>query len=421
MTTAPPAELSGDLPAAPPPATAAPGPEPAAAARESGPARAGHGPRAWLRRSRWWLLTVLVLLLLGGLVAGIPGSSAYSAFDPRSGDPNGTRAADQLLRRHGITSRTAAGPTELAAALRADDTTVVLTAPDELAYQDLAELTALPRGARSRLVLVAPEQPLLNAFATGVSLSGHSGGSGTVTDPSCPLPEAVNAGPATVNGQSYQGRPGDTECYRATLLSRTRGDQQVVLLGSGTPLTNRALDQEGNAALALGLLGAHPRLVWQTPDGHDSHQAATERRSLGDYVPDGWYWGTFQLALAGLFAVAWRARRLGPVLTERLPAVVRASETTEGRARLYHRAGARDHAAETLRRAARRRTAAALGLPHTSGDPDPAALTAAAAARLGRPSADLQHLLYGPAPTDDAALLRLADDLDDMEWQVRQP
>ncbi|QKW19781.1 DUF4350 domain-containing protein [Kitasatospora sp. NA04385] len=407
---------------APPPATPAAAPAPAAA--PTGPA--DRGPRARWRRHRWWLLSVLVLLLVGALIAGIPGNSAYYPLDPRSGSPSGTRAADQLLRQHGISSRTASGTEELSAALGADDTTVVLTYPDELAYRHVAELSALPRGARTRLVLIAPEQPLLNAFAPGVSSSSYSTGSSAALAPDCELPEAVNAGAAALGGPSYEGRPGDTACYpsggRHTLLSRTRGDQQVVVLGNGDALSNQALDEEGDAALALGLLGAHPHLVWQTLDRTPTAPSGTEdAKDLGDYIPDGWSWGTLQLAVAGLLAAAWRARRLGPVLTERLPAVVRASETTEGRARLYRRAGARGHAAETLCRAARRRTAAALGLPHTTGDPDPAALTEAAAARLGRPAADLQHLLYGPAPADDAALLRLANDLDDMEWQVRQP
>ncbi|MFC8720193.1 DUF4350 domain-containing protein [Kitasatospora sp. NPDC057198] len=409
---------------APPPATAEPA-DPAGAAPATAPGRPGPSPRTRWRRSRWWLLSALVVLLAAGLVATIPGGSAYYPLDPRAGDPRGTRAADQLLGRYGISSRTASGPAELAAALRADDTTVVLTYPDELAYQDLAELAANHRGARSRLVLIAPEQPLLNAFAPGVTSSSYPTGSFSALSPDCTLPEAVNAGAATVGGQSYDGRPGDTACYpagsRTTLLSRTRGDQQVVVLGSGDLLTNQALDHDGNAALALGLLGAHPNLVWQTLDRSAAPRTTDENRDITDYVPDGWYWGALQLLVAGLLAAAWRGRRLGPVLTERLPAVVRASETTEGRARLYRRANARGHAAETLRRAARRRTATALGLPHTSREPDPAVLTEAAAARLGRPAADLQLLLYGPAPTDDAALLRLAHDLDDMEWQVRQP
>ncbi|HEY5183477.1 MAG TPA: DUF4350 domain-containing protein, partial [Actinomycetes bacterium] len=109
-------------------------------------------------------------------------------------------------------------------------------------------------------------------------------------------------------------------------------------------------------------------------------------------------------------------RRLGRIVAEPLPVVVRAAETTEGRARLYRRAGARDRAAATLRAAAVQRLRPALGLPRTA---EAVEVAAAVAARSGRPEADVAALLYGAAPRDDAALARLADDLDALERTVR--
>jgi hypothetical protein len=113
--------------------------------------------------------------------------------------------------------------------------------------------------------------------------------------------------------------------------------------------------------------------------------------------------------------VLWRARRLGPVVREPLPVVVRASEAVEGRARLYRRAGAREHAAETLREATRARLRPLVGLP-----PDAAAgeLVGAVAARVGR--RDVGGLLYGPPPGDDAGLVALARALDECEGEVRR-
>jgi hypothetical protein len=111
------------------------------------------------------------------------------------------------------------------------------------------------------------------------------------------------------------------------------------------------------------------------------------------------------------------------VVSEELPVVVRAAETTEGRARLYQRAKARGRAAEALRRATLHRLAPVLGVPLVQGSPDPAVLCAAVADRLAGDSTAgaVRFLLYGASPTDDAALLRLADDLDALERQVRQP
>ncbi len=62
-----------------------------------------------------------------------------------------------------------------------------------------------------------------------------------------------------------------------------------------------------------------------------------------------------QLAVAVVLLALWRARRLGPVVPESLPVVVRAAEATEGRGRMYRRAGARDRAAGRLRAATRTR------------------------------------------------------------------
>ncbi len=45
----------------------------------------------------------------------------------------------------------------------------------------------------------------------------------------------------------------------------------------------------------------------------------------------------------------------------------------------------------------------------------------AVAARSRRTQGEVGALLYGAAPADDAALVRLADDLDALEREVRRP
>ncbi|MEV8096787.1 DUF4350 domain-containing protein [Kitasatospora sp. NPDC085879] len=387
--------------------------------------------RRW-RRARWYLLAAAVLVLVGLLVGGLGGSSTWPPLDPRSPDPNGARALVRLLERQGVTVRTAAGEAELAAALGASDTTVVLPDPYLLDPDALDRLAAARRGDDSRLVLLAPDDAQLDALAAGLHTATAADGlpdyaADQSTASACDLPEATRAGSAELGGLLYLPAPGDTGCYprhgRPTVVLHTdAAGRQTTVLGTDRPLTNERLAKDGNASLALGLLGSRPHLVWYLPDyTGDGAPAAADRRSLLDHVPDGWRWATLQLAVAAALAAVWRARRLGPVVSEDLPVVVRAAETTEGRARLYRRANARGHAADALRRAARHRLAPVLGVPALAGEPDRAALCAAAAGRLGRPSADLDALLYGGPPTDDAALLRLSDDLDALERQVRQP
>ncbi|GJF30071.1 hypothetical protein KNE206_27710 [Kitasatospora sp. NE20-6] len=433
MTTAPPVPPAApDLPGTDLPGTDVHGTD----VHGTGPAPAAQGtavrrPRR-PRRARWYLLAAVLLVLVGLLVGGLGGSSTWPPLDPRSPDPNGTRAVVRVLERQGVTVRTAAGPAGLAAALAEPDTTVVLPDAYLLDEDTLDTLAGVARGRGSRLVLIAPDDAELDAFAGGVRTSTAPDGLPdyvveTSTAPDCALPEATRAGSAELGGLVYVPDPGDSACYprrgRPTLVLHQDADgRQTAVLGTGRPLTNAHATADGNAALALGLLGSRPHLVWFLPDYTAPVAApAEDRRSLLDHVPDGWRWAVLQLAVAAALAAVWRARRLGPVVSEDLPVVVRAAETTEGRARLYRRARARGHAAEALRRATRHRLAPSLGVPVSRGEADPATLAAAAAGRLGRPSAELHALLYGAPPTDDAALLRLADDLDALERQVRQP
>jgi hypothetical protein len=108
---------------------------------------------------------------------------------------------------------------------------------------------------------------------------------------------------------------------------------------------------------------------------------------------------------------------------EKLPVAIRASETVEGRARLYRKANARDRAATALRSATRTRLAPLVGVPVSQAH-TPESLLPALSAHLHGAHGDgqaLHTLLFGPPPGDDAALIALADQLDALEREVRRP
>ena len=374
----------------------------------------GPGPRAAWRAARGPVAVALVVLLGALVLALVAGGPADGRLDPRSPAPGGSRALAEVLRDQGVTVDLA---TTTAAVRRLTDrgSTLLVADPELLADTQVSAVL----GLGADLVVVEAVRP--ERFAAGLAAGAVSPAG--VRQPGCRLAAARRAGGADTGGTGYVVSPparGSRLCYaqdgQPSLVRVTEGGRTVTLLGSGVALTNRRLGDEGNAALALGLLGGHDRLVWYLPSLSDVPASAAQE-SVYDLVPDGVWWGLAQLAVAVVLLALWRARRLGPVVTEPLPVVVQAAETVEGRARLYRRSRARDTAAESLRTARCIRLGRLLGLPARFA---PAALVDAVAARSGRSPADVAALLYGAAPADDEALVRLADALDALDQEVRR-
>ncbi|MFD6419515.1 DUF4350 domain-containing protein [Streptomyces sp. NPDC060194] len=386
------------------------------------PSNAVLGPtrRDLWTRSRGLLLALAVLLIAGFAIAALRSGDEHGRLDPRSYTQQGAKAVAELLADHGVDTRVVTS-TSAAAAAAGPDTTLLVASPDLLTDSQLRTLRSAVTDSGGRTVLLAPGDASLDTLAPDVDTATPA--PERTLRPDCPLPAARRAGTADTGGTGYRtDRPDVEGCYPidgrpSLLLLPAPGGGDTVLLGTATPLLNERLDQQGNASLGLQLLGSRPHLVWYLPSLSDSSAAGDQ--SLTDVIPAGWYWATLQLAVAALVTVLWRSRRLGPLVTERLPVVIRASETTEGRARLYRKADARDRAADALRAATRARLAPVLGIHQAHAD-SPDTLLPALVPRLGDPAHwDPASLLFGPPPADDAALTALADRLDALEREVR--
>jgi hypothetical protein len=395
------------------------------------------GVAGWWRRNR--TLVVIGLVLLLGLVLGVAGTPRGEG-EPLGADnpaPEGARALAQVLGREGVEVRE---ESSLATVLEqaAPGVSVLVIDSNVLAPDQLREL----RGSGATLVLVEPSLPVLQVLAPELTLGGVA--PSTTAAPGCDDPDATIAGPVRAGGTRYAVADGgalpgvDGEvaaadadavvCYAdgaganpdagsyAVVADQT-GDRRVVVHGQPELLTNEWLAEEGNAALALRSLGRDDLLLWYRVDPFDVAlgQSGGEPPSAVDLLP-GWVaWVVAQLLVVTVVAVLWRFRRLGRLVPERLPAVVRSAETTAGRARLYRAAGARGTSAQILRRASLQRLAARLSTGATS---DPVTVARLAAAATGRDPLGVGALLHGPPPADDAGLVRLADDLDRLEREV---
>lgn len=404
--------------------SAAPPAERAAARSSLAPDEANRvltpGLRAVVRRRRTWI-AIAVALVLGGLVlAFIQGLARPAGPLLGSGNaaPGGARALAQVLAANGVD---VVEVRTLDAAERAgrDGATVFLH--DELGLLDRDGFTRIAR-ATDRLVVAAPGFTALEVLAPGVRLAGVA--SGAIDDVACDLPAAERAGELSdgqglltvdedAEASGFAGCFADGDAY--ALVTGTAPDgAEVALVGSSAPFANETIDESGNAALAIGLLGAADEVAWYLPGPADTGAAGAP--TLQELTP-GWVSPVLVLALAVVVAAGiWRGRRFGPLVVEDLPVHVPAGETGEGRARLYARSSARVRALDQLRIGTVRRLQDLLRLPR-SAHVDLVATGAADA--TGRDAASVRRLLVDDLPGGDRELVALARDLADLERRVR--
>ncbi|MFF4349017.1 DUF4350 domain-containing protein [Streptomyces sp. NPDC001530] len=375
-------------------------------------------------RARGVVLALVILLVAAIAIATVRSDTQHGRLDPRSADPYGSRAVAELLADRGVSTRVVTTLDEARAAA-GSDTTLLIAAPNLLTKRQQTLLRTATEHSDGRTILISPESPSLATLAPGVTADPAVSFDSTLS-PDCTLPAARRAGSADTGGVRYTTTVLEANaCYPSaglpTLLRipATSGSGDTVVLGAPDILYNDRLDEQGNASLALQLLGYRSHLVWYLPSLSDTSATDAGDETFFDLLPSGWLWGTLQLFIAAALVALWRARRLGPLVPERLPVAIRASETVEGRARLYRKANARDRAATALRSTTRTRLAPLVGVPLAQAHA-PEALLPALSAHLQGDGQALHTLLFGPPPRDDAALVSLADQLDALEREVRR-
>lgn len=427
--------------------------------------------------SRWRVPAVLAgcVVAAGVIIALLQPSAAPSGYlDPGSTSADGAHALADLAAGRGQHVERVTTVTASTASTASIDSTAstgstgeleLVTSPDLLSAGQLGDVARFG----GDVLLIDPDPAALDAIAPGVQLQGRET-SISVNAPLCNLPSANLAGNADVDGGVLQTSDASAQtCYPGgggySLVRFKDGARTITVLGTGTPLTNQYLADKGDAALALNLLENASTIVWvvppQTPPGSAAQPAApgpaspsppsgsggpgssspgsagqsppgsngssggsngsgsgSAQKSLTSLIPWPAYLILIQLVIAALLAAAWRARRLGPLVPERLPVVVRASETVEGHGRLYQARRARDRAAAELRAAALTRITRLTGTGTGTGTQ---ALANTIAARTGQDPDEVRELLFGPPPETDTELVTLAADLDTLERKVRQP
>lgn len=384
------------------------------------------------RRAAWLAVVVLGLAALGALALAT--AQPPQDLDPDGTGPGGGRALVEVLRHHGVDVQVVRSAPALVDAAPGPGTTVVMADPEYLAHDSTVTLGAASRRA-DRLVLLSPTAEQLHALnlpLTSVSAdapadlaSGCSNGIARTDDTVSSVDEAFVAegsGPAKPqlcfvlsDPRRTTAKPDAAFGAAMATVPATANHPEVVALGMTPAFSNRFLTTASHAGVAVRALGHSPRLVWYQPGLGDLAS------SSGAPAPSAWPpWlgpAAVVLATAVLLLAFVRGRRLGALVTEPLPVVVRAVETTESRGRIYRRARDRERATTILRTATSARLARRLGLPTA----ELTALVPAVAAASGMPPGDVAALLRGPAPATDADLQTIAGSLSRLEERVRTP
>jgi len=389
----------------------------------TGTTPAATGPLT--RRRPRWLLPVLVGVLLTAAALALTVLTRSAApnnddLDPANPGYSGAQGLARTLGSHGVRVTVVRSERELLKESVDGATTVVIADTRRLSGRTARTALAHARPAAGVVLLDAGpditrgmDLPVDSHLADLTKVTAACRGTGV--GESFRLARAGRAYLPTAGGSTATTCFPDKEGGGGAMVSlpATPGRPPVTLLGDDSLITNGAILDSDNAAIALHLLGPGNSLLWYVPSLAD----ITAADSTSGSIAPSWFQPAVALVTSAVVLLClWRGRRLGRLVTEPLPVVVRAVETTESRGRMYRRSRDRHRALAVLQLATRRRLASYLGLPASS----PVSSVAAAAATVsGRDYRDVLGLLDLQLADDDPSLLKLANALSALEKEVR--
>lgn len=382
--------------------------------RSAAPARGDGG------RRRMLLVGLgLVAVLLAVSVLGRDDAAFDGPLDPRNPGPDGAQALARTLEDRGTDVVVVRGQRALLDERVDAGTVVAVTGVEALGESTVRRLEehAAPAAA---LVYAGPAD-VLATLAGGALEDLAAAPLAPATRPagcSEPLVEDLVVRTRGGTGLVDEGAGTTTRCFGAADGGGAAGlvrSGATWALATPASIGNRHVLEADAAALGLRLLGQGDRVVWYVPDAGDTDVSDGVR--LGDLLPPWLVPGLWLVAASVLALVLVGGRRLGPLVREPLPVVVRAAESTHSRGRLYHRTGDRGHAAQVLAGATRDRLVERLRLP---SDAPRAQVAAVVASRTGRDPREVEVLLAPPLPARDSQLVELGRRLQDLEDEVRR-
>ena len=363
------------------------------------------------------LVGVVALVLVAVLVGGQ--ASDGGAYDPDNTGPRGLSIAVDLAEALGtrVTVIDAADPV--------DGYDAILVPTARATDADMARRWEAAASAGSSVVLGQPSTRI-------GAPEGDYEPMELDVEPGCTISELQKLDQPRNPGSPVDASASDEYCFGypngAQVVLRPQGAGRIVTLGGTDLFTNATLSeriQPGEDATADNLTDNGPLLAAMTKMGRGSSLAIVRpfRAAAGDdegqspfaLLGPGVRGALIQLGLAALILAIARARRVGRHVDEPMPVSIAGSEHTEAVGDLLRRRRDPAGTAALLRAqilsAARRR----LGM---DGAADDRAVAAAVAERLGRGADTVDALLISAPVTTEAALVRLANDLEDLRGEL---
>jgi len=381
---------------------------------------AGATVRSGWRRFGWVITLALVAVLVLVFLVFTKAPTSTAPLSTVNAQPEGARALAEILRQQGVDVKETATLSGASKALGADGTLVIAG----YTFLDKDQITSILAWSGPVIWLAPTEYDVPTIVPSAVQVMDAGS---VIAAADCSVPAVQKAGQVNAPGGRYATMwktPSVTWCYTtpssgdSMMVQVARnGARPMTMIAAPAFLSNKYLADQGNASLALNLLGSKQRVAWYMGTAYDTStlggngQEGVDLRKAPAWVNAAALAGALLFLMAGL----WRGRRLGPLVKEPLPVVVPASEATKGRARLYRRGRAFGHAAAALRAGSARRLAQRLGLgPHA----DRATMTSAVASSSSTDAATVDFLIFGPPPRDEASMLDLVRRLDALESEV---
>ena len=386
-----------------------PSPGEASAAQVTGPRWSQH----W---RRWRPGVIAVTLMLVPALLTVWAQTTTSTIPLAIDNPKdwGTMAVAELLRHEGVSVSKASSLSEAVDASRQGATIAVVNA-DQLSDQDRR---ALAQAGGDVVVIGAKGGGNALAGLTDMTAKGTAASASSTLAPQCDDADA-QAARSLAGTRASVSLQGDDDAVGCFPVGKDRYAYATDSLPSGAtlrvlpdpaPVANAHLAQKGHAAMGVRALGHHSRVLWL-----DGQRMKTPSLWNSPSTPPWLPVLILQLiVIAGVLAIV-QGRRFGGIVSEDLPVVVRSTETTVARGRLYRQGSDRPRAAQALRSGTALRLGAALGLPPGASRRD---VIAAVAMASGAAPATVDSLLYGPPPSSDDALATLAVQLDQLESEV---